>query len=164
MRQDTRWKPGYGTHKRWLSSKIHLAVDAHGMSVKIFIQQVKYKCRKAAFGQKIWQWLVRRTPREGGHHPLSSLRAKPQESAILRQVPLLSPPCRQKWFSRDVLSFGKNLLTTLLERRLKDFNHSAHHPGTISQPAKGNLFKGPFHIPRMMTKGYALCQELLSEK
>ena len=39
-----------------------------------------------------------------------------------------------------------------------------HRDGTISQPAKGNLFKGPFHIPRMMTKGYALCQELLSEK
>lgn len=29
-----------------------------------------------------------------------------------------------------------------------------HRDGTISQPAKGNLFKGPFHIPRMMTKGY----------
>ena len=39
-----------------------------------------------------------------------------------------------------------------------------HRDGTISQPAKGNLFKGPFHIPRMMTKGYVLCQELLSEK
>lgn len=36
-----------------------------------------------------------------------------------------------------------------------------HRDGTISQPAKGNLFKGPFHIPRMMTKGYALCSELL---
>lgn len=28
-----------------------------------------------------------------------------------------------------------------------------HRDGTISQPAKGNLFKGPFHIPRMMTQG-----------
>lgn len=37
-----------------------------------------------------------------------------------------------------------------------------HRDGTISQPAKGNLFKGPFHIPRMMTKSYVLCQEILS--
>lgn len=39
-----------------------------------------------------------------------------------------------------------------------------HRDGTVSQSAKGNLFKGPFHIPRMMTKGYMLCQEILSEK
>lgn len=36
-----------------------------------------------------------------------------------------------------------------------------HRDGTVAQPAKGNLFKGPFHIPRMMIKGYQLCQELL---
>ena len=33
--------------------------------------------------------------------------------------------------------------------------------GTVAQPAKGNLFKGPFHIPRMMIRSYMLCQELL---
>lgn len=38
-----------------------------------------------------------------------------------------------------------------------------HRDGTVAQSAKGNLFKGPFHIPRMMTKGYMLCEELLSE-
>ena len=27
-----------------------------------------------------------------------------------------------------------------------------HRDGTVAQPAKGNLFKGPFHIPRMMMK------------
>lgn len=36
-----------------------------------------------------------------------------------------------------------------------------HRDGRVAQPAKGNLFKGPFHIPRMMIKGYALCQELI---
>ena len=36
-----------------------------------------------------------------------------------------------------------------------------HRDGTVAQPAKGNLFKGPFHIPRMMVKGYQLCQEIL---
>lgn len=37
-----------------------------------------------------------------------------------------------------------------------------HRDGSVAQPAKGNLFKGPFHIPRMMTKGYILCKELLA--
>ena len=31
-----------------------------------------------------------------------------------------------------------------------------HRDGTVAQPAKGNLFKGPFHIPRMMTKSIEL--------
>ena len=37
-----------------------------------------------------------------------------------------------------------------------------HRDGSVAQPAKGNLFKGPFHIPRMMTKAYTLCQEILT--
>jgi N-acylglucosamine 2-epimerase len=36
-----------------------------------------------------------------------------------------------------------------------------HRDGTVAQPAKGNLFKGPFHVPRMMIKGYTLCQDIL---
>ena len=39
-----------------------------------------------------------------------------------------------------------------------------HRDGTPAQMAKGNLFKGPFHIPRMMIKGYTLCQEILDSK
>ena len=38
-----------------------------------------------------------------------------------------------------------------------------HRDGTVAQPAKGNLFKGPFHIPRMMIKAYSLCQEILNK-
>jgi len=35
--------------------------------------------------------------------------------------------------------------------------------GSVAQPAKGNLFKGPFHIPRMMIKSYDLCNKILSK-
>ena len=35
-----------------------------------------------------------------------------------------------------------------------------HRDGTVAQPAKGNIFKGPFHIPRMMVKSFELCKEL----
>ncbi len=37
-----------------------------------------------------------------------------------------------------------------------------HRDGTVAQPAKGNIFKGPFHVPRMLIKSYALCNEILS--
>ena len=36
-----------------------------------------------------------------------------------------------------------------------------HRDGSVAQPAKGNLFKGPFHVPRMMMVAYRLCNEIL---
>lgn len=39
-----------------------------------------------------------------------------------------------------------------------------HRDGTVAQPAKGNLFKGPFHIPRMMLRAGRLCEEILSKQ
>ena len=39
-----------------------------------------------------------------------------------------------------------------------------HRDGTVAQPAKGNIFKGPFHIPRMMVKSFDLCNELTEQK
>ena len=38
-----------------------------------------------------------------------------------------------------------------------------HRDGSVAQPAKGNIFKGPFHVARMMIKCHQLCQELLKE-
>lgn len=39
-----------------------------------------------------------------------------------------------------------------------------HRDGTVAQPAKGNIFKGPFHVPRMMIKSYLLCNEILEKE
>ncbi len=36
-----------------------------------------------------------------------------------------------------------------------------HRDGSVAQAAKGNIFKGPFHVPRMMIKSYLLCVEIL---
>ena len=36
-----------------------------------------------------------------------------------------------------------------------------HRDGTVAQPAKGNIFKGPFHTPRMMIKGFMLCRDMM---
>ena len=38
-----------------------------------------------------------------------------------------------------------------------------HRNGTVAQPAKGNLYKGPFHVPRMMVKGFMLCNDILKK-
>lgn len=38
-----------------------------------------------------------------------------------------------------------------------------HRDGTVAQPAKGNIFKGPFHIPRMMIRSCTLCEEILAK-
>ena len=34
--------------------------------------------------------------------------------------------------------------------------------GSVAQPAKGNLFKGPFHIPRMLVLSHILCNNIIS--
>lgn len=36
--------------------------------------------------------------------------------------------------------------------------------GSVAQPAKGNIFKGPFHIPRMMIRSHLLCEEILKSR
>jgi N-acylglucosamine 2-epimerase len=37
-----------------------------------------------------------------------------------------------------------------------------HRDGRISSPAKGTMYKGPFHLPRMLWHGVRLCEELRS--
>ncbi len=39
-----------------------------------------------------------------------------------------------------------------------------HRDGSVAQPAKGNIFKGPFHVPRMMIRSHLLCKEILEAK
>ncbi len=34
--------------------------------------------------------------------------------------------------------------------------------GAASNPLKGNLWKGPFHLPRMLLKGWQVCDEMLA--
>jgi len=38
-----------------------------------------------------------------------------------------------------------------------------HRDGTVAQPAKGNIFKGPFHVPRMMIKAAMLCDDIIKK-
>ncbi|MGM9787735.1 MAG: AGE family epimerase/isomerase [Candidatus Cryptobacteroides sp.] len=38
-----------------------------------------------------------------------------------------------------------------------------HRDGSVAQDAKGNLFKGPFHIPRMLVLASKLCNQIIDE-
>ena len=46
----------------------------------------------------------------------------------------------------------------LKDKKYPEWYGYLHRDGTVAQPAKGNLFKGPFHIPRMMTKSVELAE------
>lgn len=39
-----------------------------------------------------------------------------------------------------------------------------HRDGSVAQPAKGNIFKGPFHVPRMMIRTSMLCCDILENE
>ena len=46
----------------------------------------------------------------------------------------------------------------LKDRKFPEWYGYLHRDGTVAQPAKGNIFKGPFHIPRMLVKAWELAR------
>ena len=48
----------------------------------------------------------------------------------------------------------------LRDRYYPEWYGYLHRDGSVAQPAKGNLFKGPFHIPRMLVKAWELTRDL----
>jgi N-acylglucosamine 2-epimerase len=46
-----------------------------------------------------------------------------------------------------------------LDQKMGEWYGYFHRDGTLSTPLKGNMYKGPFHIPRM----YMVCSQLLGE-
>ena len=44
----------------------------------------------------------------------------------------------------------------LKDRKFPEWYGYLHRDGTVAQPAKGNIFKGPFHIPRMLVKAWEI--------
>ncbi len=48
----------------------------------------------------------------------------------------------------------------LKDRKYPEWYGYLHRDGTVAQPAKGNIFKGPFHIPRMLVKMHELTKDM----
>lgn len=46
------------------------------------------------------------------------------------------------------------------DREFPEWFGYLHRDGSVAQTAKGNIFKGPFHIPRMMIKSYLLIDNI----
>lgn len=51
------------------------------------------------------------------------------------------------------------MMTHLPDPEYPEWFGYLHRDGTVAQPAKGNIFKGPFHIPRMLIKATQLITE-----
>ena len=49
----------------------------------------------------------------------------------------------------------------LPDREYPEWFGYLHRDGTVAQTAKGNIFKGPFHIPRMMVKSRIIIENIL---
>jgi len=39
-----------------------------------------------------------------------------------------------------------------------------HRDGSVSAPLKGNLWKGPFHLPRALWYCWRLCEEMTAQR
>lgn len=48
----------------------------------------------------------------------------------------------------------------LVDKDYPEWYGYLHRDGSVAQPAKGNIFKGPFHIPRMMMEVHNLAKEI----
>ena len=46
------------------------------------------------------------------------------------------------------------------DHELPEWYGYLHRDGTVAQPAKGNIFKGPFHIPRMLVRTWELTKDM----
>ena len=51
----------------------------------------------------------------------------------------------------------------LADKEYPEWYGYLHRDGTVAQPVKGNIFKGPFHVPRMMIRAAMLCDDILAQ-
>ena len=52
----------------------------------------------------------------------------------------------------------------LKDKKFPEWYGYLHRDGTVAQPAKGNIFKGPFHIPRMLVKAMELTEAIEKDR
>ncbi len=63
----------------------------------------------------------------------------------------------KKWEKRHQLA-NDWAFSHLKDKKFPEWYGYLHRDGTVAQPAKGNIFKGPFHIPRMLIKAWELAK------
>lgn len=83
----------------------------------------------------------------------------PQNEAVLATLYAYLATGDQKYMEMHRLA-NDYQFEHLKDKEYNEWYGYLHRDGTVMQPAKGNMYKGPFHIPRMLAKGYELCMSI----
>ena len=83
----------------------------------------------------------------------------PQCEAIIACAYAYKLTGNAKYMKRHALA-SEWAWTHLKDRKYPEWYGYLHRDGTVAQPAKGNLFKGPFHIPRMLIRTWELASSI----
>lgn len=86
----------------------------------------------------------------------------PQTEAIIATLYAYQATGNEKWLDRHK-QISDWTYAHFPDKEYGEWYGYLHRDGTVAQPAKGNIFKGPFHIPRMMIRSYTLIQEILNK-
>lgn len=87
----------------------------------------------------------------------------PQTEAIIATLYAYQATGDEKWLGRHKL-ISDWTYSHFPDEKYGEWYGYLHRDGTVAQPAKGNIFKGPFHVPRMMIRSYTLIQEILNKQ
>lgn len=86
----------------------------------------------------------------------------PQTEGIIATLYAFEATGNEKYFEM-YQKVNKWCFDHLPDNKYPEWFGYLHRDGTVAQPAKGNLFKGPFHIPRMLIKSQLLIDNILKE-
>ena len=83
----------------------------------------------------------------------------PQCEAVIANLLAYRLTGEERFFGRFKLA-SEWAWDHLKDREYPEWYGYLHRDGTVAQPAKGNLFKGPFHLPRMLMVSERLAREI----
>ncbi|MCI7070798.1 MAG: AGE family epimerase/isomerase [Bacteroides pyogenes] len=87
----------------------------------------------------------------------------PQTEAIIATLYAYKMTCDEKYLEMHK-QISEWTYAHFSDKEYGEWYGYLHRDGSVAQPAKGNIFKGPFHIPRMMIRSHLLCEEILKSR
>lgn len=87
----------------------------------------------------------------------------PQTEAIIATLYAYKMTCDEKYLEMHK-QISEWTYAHFPDKEYGEWYGYLHRDGSVAQPAKGNIFKGPFHIPRMMIRSHLLCEEILKSR
>lgn len=87
----------------------------------------------------------------------------PQTEAIIATLYAYKMTCDEKYLEMHK-QISEWTYAHFPDKEYGEWYGYLHRDGSVAQPAKGNIFKGPFHILRMMIRSHLLCEEILKSR